>query len=56
MLNMLPQQLASSFNVSLSAKFQNLVMLLVGPLHPVREVQLEASVALAAVVDIANNR
>jgi hypothetical protein len=55
MFDVLAQELASGFIISLSAKFENRVMLLVGPIHAVCKVQLETGVAFTAVVDIADN-
>ena len=39
----------------MAAQFENLVMLFIGTLHTVRQEQLQASVTLAAVVNVAND-
>jgi hypothetical protein len=55
-LNMLAQQFARGGNVALPAQFQKPVVFFVGPFHAMRQVQLQASVAFAAVVDVPDRR
>ena len=54
--NMVPQQCASRRDVSVAAQFQNLMMFLVSALDSVRQIQLQASIPFAAVIDVSDNR
>lgn len=55
MLDVEAEELAGSRNVALPAKFKYLVMLFIGALNAVRQVQLQPGIALPAVIHVANN-
>src|SRR5260370_15454716 len=50
--NMVSQECASRMYVAVAAQFQNLMMFLVGALDSVRQIQLQASIPFAAVIDV----
>ena len=54
-LNVLAQQFAGSRRVALTAEIQDLVMFLIGAIHAVSQVQLEARISFTTVVDVADN-
>src|SRR5215831_16336791 len=55
MQDMDAQQFARSDNVTLTAKLEDLVVLVIRSFHTVRQVQLEPGVSFSAVVDVADD-
>ena len=54
-LNVLLEKFARGGDVALAAEFENLVVFFVGALNSVGEIELQARVALAAVVHVADD-
>src|SRR5438552_19212152 len=53
---MLAQQIAGRIDLAFPAKFQNAMVLVVGSLHAVRQIELQTGIAFSVVIDVANDR
>ena len=55
MADVLAQQIAGSGDIALSAQLEDLMMLFIGSLHAMRQVQLQTGITFSAVVHVSDN-
>ena len=56
MANVLSKQVAGILDITLPAQIEDPMMLFVGALHPMGQVQLQPGITLSAIVDVTNDR